>query len=92
MTTKTLPRVMKSSIGKIDSTKQREWLQEHQHEYVGQWIVLDGDRLVGNGNDPLPIAEQAKAQGVKIPFVHFVRDESEPFWGGWVWVHINWNS
>lgn len=84
MTTKTMPRVWKSSIGKIDSTKQQEWLQKHKHEYVGQWIVLDGDRLVGHGSDPVPIAKQAKAEGVKIPFVTFIRDESEPFCGGWL--------
>lgn len=83
MTTKTVPRTRKSSIGKIDSTKQHEWLQQHKHEYVGQWIVLDGDRLVGHGSDPVPIAQQAKAEGVKIPFVTFVRDETEPFCGGW---------
>lgn len=83
MTTKTLPRTRNSSIGKIDSTKWLEWLRQHKHEYVGQWIVMDGDRLVGHGSGLVPIAAKAKAEGVKIPFATFVRDESEPFCGSW---------
>lgn len=84
MTTKTLPRTWKSSIGKVDLSKEHEWLRQHKHEYVGQWVVLDGNRLVGHGSDPLPFFRQAKAEGVKLPFVHFIRDESEIFWGAWV--------
>jgi Family of unknown function (DUF5678) len=84
MTTKTLPRTRKSSIGKVDLSKEHEWLRQHKHEYVGQWVVLDGDHLVGHGSDPLPFFQQAKAEGVKMPFVHFIRDDSEPFCGGWL--------
>ncbi len=58
--------------------------REHRHEYIGQWIVLDGDRLVGSGHDPRPIVAQARAEGVIAPFVELVRDTSKPFMGGWL--------
>jgi hypothetical protein len=79
-----LPQIRKSSFGKVDFSREMEWLRQHRHEYIGQWIVLDGDRLVGAGNDPVPIVTQARAEGVRIPFVEFVRDETEPFMGGWL--------
>ncbi|MGE0887746.1 MAG: hypothetical protein AB7P14_29855 [Blastocatellales bacterium] len=29
-----------------DRTKEREWVEQHKHEYPGQWVALDGDRLI----------------------------------------------
>ena len=78
------PQVRKSSIGPVDFTKELAWLAAHRDEYIGQWIVLDGDRLVGHGSDPRPIVAQARAEGVIAPFIEFVRDTSQPFMGGWL--------
>lgn len=84
MATQTKPEVRKSSFGPVDATKELEWLAQHRHEYIGQWVVLDKDRLVGFGPDPRPIVAQARAEGVLTPFVELIRDESEPFMGGWL--------
>lgn len=27
-------------------TLERQWVEDHKHEYAGQWVALDGDRLV----------------------------------------------
>lgn len=83
MATNSLPKIRRVDV-KYDFSKSREWLKAHRHEYIGQWIVLDGDRLVGAGDDPRPIVAQARAEGVTMPFVEFVRDTSEPFMGGWL--------
>lgn len=82
--TKITAKVRKSTFGAVDFSKQHDWLRQHRHEYIGQWIVLDGDRLVGHGDDPVPIVAQARAEGVRIPFVERIRDESEPFCGAWL--------
>ena len=81
MSVTSLPEVRKAT-NPVDFTKTGEWLKQYWHEYVGNWVVLDGDRLVGYGDDPRPIVAQARAEGVSIPFVEFIRDESEPFMGG----------
>ena len=83
MGTKILPEVHRASF-QVDASKSIEWLEQHQQEYIGKWVVLDGNRLIGAGNDPRPIVAQARAHGVKFPFVEFVRDPSEPFVGGWL--------
>ncbi|MFN2456064.1 MAG: DUF5678 domain-containing protein [Pyrinomonadaceae bacterium] len=83
MSTASLPKVRKATI-KYDFDKLSEWLKAHRHEYSGKWIVLDGDRLIGAGDDPRPIVAQARAEGLALPFVEFVRDASEPFTGGWL--------
>lgn len=59
-------------------------MKQHRSEYVGKWVVLDGGRLVGAGTDPRPIVQKARSQGVDVPFVEFIEDESKPFIGGWV--------
>ena len=83
MSTATLPRIRKASF-RIDTTKSHEWLKAHRHEYIGKWVVLDGDRLVGAGDDPQPIFAQARTQGVKVPFVTFIQEDLKPFMGGWL--------
>jgi len=69
---------------KVDLSKERKWLKENKDKYIGQWVVLDGDRLVGVGKDPIPFVEKARREGVKIPFMKFVEDHLEPFTGAWL--------
>jgi len=83
-TTMAPPEVRKARFGSMDFTKVDGWLAEHRHEYIGQWIVLDGDRLVGHGKDPKLIVEQARSEGVRFPFVQFIREDLGPFMGGWL--------
>ena len=77
------PKVRRTGI-KVDLSKEHQWLQENQHKYIKQWVVLDGDKLIGAGDDPKPFVEEARANGVKIPFVQFIEDDSVPFTGGWL--------
>lgn len=83
MTVKSLPKIRRVTV-EYDFSKSREWLKAHRHEHIGKWIVLEGDRLIGAGDDPRPIVAQARAEGVTTPFVEFVRDTAEPFMGGWL--------
>jgi hypothetical protein len=83
MTSQVVPEVRRS-IRTVDLSKEQEWLAQHEKEYIGEWVVLDGDRLVGHGADPRPIVAEARLAGVQSPFVHFVAANSDPFMGGWV--------
>ena len=69
---------------KYNPTKAQKWLSSNFQKYIGKWVVLDGNKLIGFGDNPLPIVEKARKDGVKIPFVQFIADNSEPFMGGWL--------
>ena len=67
------------------SAKSLRWLHENQEQYSGQWVALDGDRLIATGSTAKEVYSKAKAEGVEIPFVELVTArESGPFTGGWL--------
>jgi hypothetical protein len=76
------PKVRKNEVY-LDFSQEHEWLRENRQKFIGKWVVLDGKRLVGDGDSPKEIVEKARHEGVKIPFVKFITDDSEPFCGGW---------
>ncbi len=78
-----LPKIRRAK-NTVDLSKERQWLEKNQDKYIGKWVVLDGNKLIGAGDDPKPFVEQARANGVKIPFVQFIEDDSIPFTGGWL--------
>lgn len=59
-----------------------QWLRENRLKYVGQWVALDEDRLISHGTDGRKVFEEAKAAGVKVPFLEHIVEEKYPF-GGW---------
>ena len=67
------------------STKSLKWLHENRNKYSGQWVALDGDRLIASGPTAKEVYSKAKAEGVEIPFVELVTErEPVPFTGGWL--------
>jgi predicted DNA-binding antitoxin AbrB/MazE fold protein len=84
---KAVPKVRRSSRAKIDLSKEREWVRQHKDEYRGQWVVLDGDRLVGHtadANEATALFKQARQAGVRSPYVKFIPFDDEPIWMGWL--------
>ena len=53
-----------------DRTREMKWIEEHKHEYVGQWVALDGDRLIVASPIRAEISAAIKADGAKLPLVH----------------------
>ena len=87
MTARTLPQVSKASLGRVDLSKEREWLLNHGSEYIGQWVVLANGCLVGHtqqGDELLSIVAKARDAGNQVPFVKYVADESSSVWMGWI--------
>jgi hypothetical protein len=67
------------------SAKSLRWLHENREKYLGQWVALDGDRLIASGPTAKEVYSKAKAEGVEIPFVELVTDpEPAPSTGGWL--------
>jgi hypothetical protein len=64
--------------------KQTEkWLRENREKYMGQWVALEGDRLIAHGPDALKVHAEAKAAGIAVPFLEHIVEEDKNFWAGW---------
>jgi len=63
--------------------KTEKWLRENREKYMGQWVALEGDRLIAHGPDALKVHAEAKAAGIAVPFVEHIVEEKEPFYAGW---------
>jgi len=67
---------------KRDFTLEMQWLSQHRHEYAGQYVALDEDRLVSHGFDGREVYRQAQDAGVKHPFMaHIEPADALPFLG-----------
>ncbi|MCC6590974.1 MAG: hypothetical protein IT168_30080 [Bryobacterales bacterium] len=81
-------RLQRDSGAKIvpspDRTREMRWIDEHRAAYAGQWVAVEGDRLIAAGVDPLEVFAVAREHGVPTPFVVHVRPEDPlPFVPGW---------
>lgn len=65
-----------------DQSGALRWLAEHAREYAGQWVALDGDRLIAHGPDAREVYAAANASGVWLPLVDLVEDPDAPPWAG----------
>jgi hypothetical protein len=68
----------------VPRAREMRWLSEHAAEYVGQWVALDGDRLLSHATEARQVYEDAHAAGVQVPFVVYVEAPDEFQWGGWL--------
>ena len=67
------------------SAKSLRWLHENRDKYSGQWVALDGDRLIANGPTAKEVYSKAKSEGFEIPFVELVTDQDPVLsTGGWL--------
>lgn len=63
--------------------REREWIEKHRAEFAGQWVALSGDKLLSHGINGREVYAQAKAKGVKVPFVVHLESSDELPFGGW---------
>ncbi len=65
-----------------DRSQEREWLAQHRHEYAGQWIALDGDRLIAHDAEYEPVSQAVKAARATEALILLVEgSEAPPFIG-----------
>lgn len=57
------------------------WMNEHSRAYEGEWVALDGHRLIAHGADSKSIFAAAKADGAVHPIVTFIPPSDLPFIG-----------
>jgi hypothetical protein len=66
-----------------DRSRELAWLVQHQAEYAGQWVALEGDELIAHGYDLLQVSAEAKAKGVDEPIFARAEDPNGPPFAGW---------
>ncbi len=61
-----------------DRTRELKWIEEHKQEYAGQWVALDGDRLIAASPIRAEISAAVKADGAELPLIHRIASPDEP--------------
>ena len=79
-----LQRVEMTTRPYADRSRESAWMSEHHGEYAGQWVLLDGDRLITHGDDPLCFKPIVRAEGIETPFIVRIPKETGPSMGGWL--------
>lgn len=64
-------------------SREQDWIVRNGAQYKGEWVALDGDRLVCHGQDALEVYDYARAQGMRSPSVVRIPSEEQLPWGGW---------
>jgi hypothetical protein len=67
----------------VKRAQHMAWLKAHREEYSGQYVALDGDRLVGVGLTIREAHEQARQHGVERPFLTQISSVNDAPFGGW---------
>jgi predicted DNA-binding antitoxin AbrB/MazE fold protein len=65
-----------------DGRAELDWLANESRHYTGEWVALDGNRLVAHGPKLAAVKAAAHAAGVSRPFFASLPDDDLPF-GGW---------
>lgn len=52
-----------------DRTSERQWVKEHKQEYAGQWVALDGDRLIAASHIQQEVWDAVSADSEIPPLV-----------------------
>ncbi len=54
---------------KPDHAGMNRWLSEYAPDYAGQWIALDGDKLIAHGMNQAEVRAAADVSGAYLPLV-----------------------
>jgi len=60
--------------------REQEWRRTHREilqTFAGEWVVLEGEKIVAHGGDPVQVVAQARARGIKIPYLFYVEAVDE---------------
>lgn len=61
-------------------SRELEWCRTHAEvlrQFAGQWVVLEGEEIVAHGNDPLQVVADARAKGIRVPYIFYVEETGD---------------
>ena len=65
-----------------DAQASLRWIEQHRAEYAGQYVALDGDRLVAHSANPQEIIPIVRASGLSGLYFTLVQSPDEPPFAG----------
>src|SRR5258708_33487958 len=68
----------------VSRQAEQEWLSAHGHEYLGQWVALQGDVLLSHGPSARAVRDEARRKGIQRPLVVRVPKELGQPSAGWL--------
>ncbi len=85
-------RRLRAALGDLESNgdstptyrtneQERAWIDAHRDKYLGQWVALDGDRLLAYGADAKKVYDAAIEQGITAPYLEQVSPKQDAFVG-----------
>lgn len=72
-------RVISTNAPYNPRTKEYEWLDQHRYEYIGEWLALEGDRLVAHGPIAKEVFAKVRKLGCQDAYLVYVHDPDLPF-------------
>ncbi len=79
------PQAMPLTLQEREARFRRalQWIDENKANYLGQWVALDGDRLLATGTDGKQVYAEAVAAGVAVPLLQQLNADDDLPFGGW---------
>jgi hypothetical protein len=65
-----------------DRSREYGWLARHRDEYAGEWVALDGDRLLAHGIGFEDVSRAMDEEGVPDALVILVEASDAPTFAG----------
>ncbi|MGH9832435.1 MAG: hypothetical protein ACRD9Y_05415, partial [Blastocatellia bacterium] len=65
-----------------DPEPSLRWIEKHRREFVGQYVALDGDRLMAHGVDAREVIAAVQASGLNGLFFTLIAPADAPPFAG----------
>ena len=60
---------------------EHQFMAEHPEAfdpYVGEWVVVEGPKIVSHGMDAVAVVNEARFAGIKVPYLVWVTPKRKP--------------
>ena len=79
-------RIIAVDLPARDFSRGHAWLEKNRDEYDGQYVALDGDKLIAHSANGKEVTAKVKELGLKSVYFVFVEGSQRPlFISGGVW-------
>ena len=76
-------RTWKSTEPVNERREEMQWLAQESSSYAGEWVAIQGPRLIAHGEKLADVSAAAKAAGVNDPFFASVPEDPDIPFAGW---------